>query len=499
VILSLQTDIPDVQQPEGPRPLRRDLPPPPPFPIGALACVPALQNAVKAIHSATQAPLSLCGNSVLAAASLCAQALGDVRMPYETPKPLSLFNLSAADSGERKNSVDGLATRPIRARESELRNDYGAAHQEYLGELDAYTAHKAFLQQNFKKDRNALRKALVTLGPAPSPPLQPILLADNPTVEGIENYAAIGQPSFGLFTAEGGKLIGGHLFNDDNRMKAGATLNLFWDGEPVPRIRAQIATKLPGRRLAMHIMVQPEIAARMLTDPTLTALGTVARFLIAAPESAAGTRFWHEREPWVAGALRDYDDALTGLLERKPQKGAEPNELTPRAIPLSPDARVAWILFHDETERRIKVDAVWAPIRGLGSKLPEHAARIAGVMALVADPDASEIGLEAMAGGIELARYYAAEALRLVEAGLTHPDLVLAEKLLRWLHADPDRDAVHLAEIYQLGPNAIRDKQTALRIVTILVDHGWLRPLKPGTEVDGRRRRDARRIIAPKV
>ena len=67
-----------------------------------------------------------------------------------------------------------------------------------------------------------------------------------------------------------------------------------------------------------------------------------------------------------------------------------------------------------------------------------------------------------MEGGIHLARYYAAEILRLADAGMTDPELVLAEKLLRW-HADPHREAIHLREMYQFGPSGIRDKATACR------------------------------------
>jgi hypothetical protein len=327
--------------------------------------------------------------------------------------------------------------------------------------------------------------------------LQAIILADNPTVEGLENYAAIGQPSFGLFTTEGGKPIGGHLFNDDNRMKAGATLNLFWDGLPVPRIRADKASKLPGRRLALHIMVQPDIAVTMLIDPILTSMGTTARLLVTAPESTAGSRGWRTKPAWVDPAIAAYHAVLRPLLHREPQKGSEPNELVPRTLPLSPAALHEWIAFYNETERMLAADAAWAPIRGLGSKLPEHAARIAAVLAVAADPDAGEISVAFMEGGIELGRYYAAEALRLVAAGSTHPDLILAEKLLRWLHVGLAREVTHLREIYQYGPGAIRDRATALRILTILEEHGWVRRLRKGAVIDGSRRRDVWQVIRP--
>ena len=360
---------------ERPRPLRRELPPPAPFPVEALSCAPVLRDTVEAIQMKTRAPMALCGNSVLAASSLCAQAHGDVQMPYDIAKPLSLFFITVAETGERKSSVDQLALAPIRAHEAQLRKTYGLARNQYETELASYAAHKAYLQQHHKKDLRALRAALAELGPEPSRPLAPLLLVDNPTVEGLETYAANGQPSFGLFTAEGGKLIGGHLLNDDNRMKAGATLNLFWDAAPVPRLRKDIATKLPGRRLAMNIMVQPEVSMKMLADPTLASLGTLSRFLVAAPVSAAGSRLWRETPSDVALALRNYGDAVAALLSKEPQKGDEPNELRPPVLQFTRDARSAWIEFHNETEFAMKPDAPWEPIKGLAAKLPEHAAR----------------------------------------------------------------------------------------------------------------------------
>jgi hypothetical protein len=482
-------------QPETARPLRRPLPAPPDFPIEALTCAPVLRQAVEAIRTATQTPLAMCGSSVLAAASVCVQAHGDVVMPYGAARPLSLFAVTISESGERKTEVDRIATQPISAREAELRVEYADQRRAYLIDLDAYENHKKALAKQHAQNPAAFRTALKNLGPPPEPPTAPIILADNPTVEGLEKYAEIGQPAFGLFASEGGKLIGGHLLNSDNRLKAASTLNVFWDGVPLPRVRVDAATKLPGKRLAVHVMVQPTVATGVLADAMLADIGLLARCLITAPSSAAGTRFWREVPPWVAPALDAYGAALTALLQREPQMGNEPNELAPRGLPLSPDAREAWIRFHDAAERRIGPGGAWEPVKPFGSKAPEHAARIAGVLTLCTDPDAVEIDTAALEGGIALVDYYAAEALRLIGVGLADPDIVLAEKLLGWLHADANRRAVHLAEIYRLGPNAIRDKRTALRIVRVLEDHGAVRRLKPGTEVDGRRRKDAWEVI----
>src|SRR3954470_7730309 len=98
--------------PEPPRSLVRDLPPPDPFPVDALG--PLLTAAALGIHDKTQAPVAICGSSVLAAAALAAQAHADVELPTGQRKPLSLFLVSVAASGERKSTVDGEAVWPVR-------------------------------------------------------------------------------------------------------------------------------------------------------------------------------------------------------------------------------------------------------------------------------------------------------------------------------------------------------------------------------------------------
>ncbi len=99
-----------------------------------------------------------------------------------------------------------------------------------------------------------------------------------------------------------------------------------------------------------------------------------------------------------------------------------------------------------------------------------------------------------MACGIALAEHYAVEMLRLAGAGAVNPDLRLADRLLRWWQERPD-GRLHLATIYQRGLNAVGDAETARRIVKILTDHGHVRRLPDGTEIDGKPRRDAWELV----
>src|ERR1700704_1180146 len=100
--------------PDGPRPLMRELPPADPFPVDALGDV--LAPAARAIQDRVQAPLAICGQSVLAAATLAVQGHTDIELPTGQKRPLTNYYLTIAATGERKTAVDTEALWPVRRR-----------------------------------------------------------------------------------------------------------------------------------------------------------------------------------------------------------------------------------------------------------------------------------------------------------------------------------------------------------------------------------------------
>ena len=79
------------------------------------------------------------------------------------------------------------------------------------------------------------------------------------------------------------------------------------------------------------------------------------------------------------------------------------NELTPRALDFSPEAKAAWVAFHDGIEAAMAPDGALENLRDVGSKAAENAARIAGVLTIIENPEATIIDGETMASGCELA------------------------------------------------------------------------------------------------
>jgi hypothetical protein len=480
----------------------RELPPSDPFPVDALGAV--LAPAARGIHDRVRAPLAICGQSVLGASTLTVQGHANVQLPTGHVKPLSEFFASIAASGERKSAVDHEALLPVCDREAELRKHYGTERLDYDNAKTAWEKAREAAVKVAKGDRFRIKQALDALGPAPPPPLEPLLTCAEPTYEGLVRLLAVGQPSIGVFSAEGGQFVGGHGMADDAKLRTAAGLSSLWDGDAIKRIRASDGiTVLPGRRVAMHLMVQPDVAAIWFSDRLLLDQGFLSRVLVTAPEAASGTRMWRVSSPESDAALKRYGKRLQKILEMPlPLAEGMHNELAPRVLSLSPDARRLWIAFYDHIERRLSSGGELEPVRGLANKLPEHAARIAAVLALINDFEVSEITVDEMQAAIELTQHYVAEAMRLFGASRVSGELREAQFLKAWLETtwlnrettSPAKDLISLPDIYQRGPNAIRDKAHAHRAVTILADHGWLAPADAG-KIDGIMRRETWRII----
>jgi hypothetical protein len=484
----------DEMKREPPRPLMRELPPADPFPLDALGEV--LAPAARAINDRVQAPAATCGQSTLAAATLAVQAYANVELPTSHAKPLSNYFVTVAGTGERKTAVDHEALWPVRKREANLRVAYAGERLEYENAKTAYEKSREALIKKQKGDRTQIKHTLDALGPPPLPPLEPILTCEEPTYEGLCKLLAVGCPSVGIFADEGGQFIGGHGMKEDTKLRTIAGMSTAWDGRPIKRVRASDGnTVLPGRRVALHLMAQPDVAAIWLADPLLLEQGLLSRVLLTMPDLASGTRMWRQPSAESDITVKRYGARLLHILEQPlPLADGEHNELAPRTLPLSCGAQRMWIAFHDHVERRLSAGGELEPIRGFANKLPEHAARIAAVLTLVGNIDASEVDSHEMGAGITLAQHYAVEAMRLFGASRVSGDLRQAQQLLSWLQTNWQEPRVSLPDIYQRGPNSIRDKTHAHRAVTLLVEHGWLVAASAG-EVDGTFRREAWNIV----
>ncbi len=452
-----------------PLPLFPPLPPALPYPINKLG---VLSPAAKAIVSKVQVPPSVAAQSCLAVAALAAQAHADVGLPFGQRRPLSLYFATVIGSGDRKSTADNEASWPVAKRERDLREAYQHEIRDWKLSQAAWSAEKRKIENDRKLDYDKRRDLLARLGDEPQKPLAPFLTTGDLTLEGLTKNWTFAHPALGVFTAEGGTFTGGHGMSEENRLRTAAALSEVWDGKPIKRIRAQDGVSiLPQRRLSLHVMIQPEAAATFLANPVLRDQGLLSRVLVAAPDSIAGTRFYREPEPSDSATLKAYGARILSVLEEPPTMAeGSTNELAPRALLLSADAAELWKQFFNQVEARSGPDMDLAPILDFASKAAEHAARIAGVLTIVNDVRASEIGLVAMENAVALATWYLEEAKRLQSASRLDPKLLRASELLEWMEARGSAE-VFFRDIVNAGPSKFRTTAAANEALRILIEH----------------------------
>jgi hypothetical protein len=485
---------------EPPRPLRRPMRESSPYPHHALG--PIITAAVEATAEVVQAPIEMCAGSALAHAALAVQAHANVVLPTRVSRPLSLFLVEVAVSGDRKSSVDKKLGWALEKRERALAEATAEAKAEYQNAREAYDVARSAAKQKAGKDarRADIVRSLDDVGDPPEPPLETFISFPDPTIEGVHKYLAIGQPSIGLFNDEGGSFVGGYGMSKENSLKSAAGYSHLWDASPVKRLRAgDGASVLHGRRVSLHLMIQPKAAADWLADETLRDQGLFSRILIAAPKSLAGTRVCEEPPASAHEAIYRFGGRLLKIYERPlPFREGKTAELAPRDLPMTPLAERMWRAFANSIEAKLGAGGRLTPVSGLANKIPEHAARIGGVLELFENFEAQELSDDALARGILLAGWYLDEALRLAEVGHVPDDVRLAELALAWLqeswpHVDGVKDGgrlISVPDLYQLGPNQIRHKEAALRALAVLQDHGWVAKVEGAKRVRGIMRRD---------
>lgn len=483
---------------EGPQPLLREIPPGAPYPVEALG---PLRAAVEAAQGMTQAPFGLAAQSALAVASLAVQGFANVET-LGGAAPLSLFCLTVAVSGERKSKTDGHLMAGATQYEESLQDQYAVDMVEWQNERELWEGKRRRLLKEATEGKDKMKATgaeadLRTLGPCPPAPLQPFLTVQEPTFEGVVKLLLSGRPSIGLFSDEGGSFVGGHAMNADNRAKTVAGLSKLWDGAALDRVRAgDGAVKVPGRRLAVHLMIQPVLALPLLADQIASGQGFLARFLITEPPSTIGTRLRRSDDEADKAILATFAAKLTGILKAPmPTADNNPQKLLPRHLPLSHRARELLWQFYAKAEAAQANGGEMEHVRAYASKSAEQAARIAGVLTLWADLDAPEVTLQAMAWGVTLAQFYLSEAQRLAEAGMVSEETAKAERLRKWLAESWPHGDVTPSEILNRGPNGLRERKALSGPLGLLVKTGHLVALPDGTVIRGAARREAYRIV----
>src|SRR5581483_10038536 len=150
--------------------------------------------------------------------------------------------------------------------------------------------------------------------------------------------------------------------------------------------------------------VQPDLLAA-LADAAGRADGFLDRLLWAYPDAVADRWTTEGMDPGLGAALEARARELRAL-----EPGVGPDgEPMPVALALSAAGQAAWAGWYARHAAMTAAADFPARLRGAWAKLP---ARLALILALLDEPRAREVGVEAVQGAIALVEYFQSHARR---------------------------------------------------------------------------------------
>lgn len=458
------------------------------YPLDALP--DAVRCAVEEVAGFVKAPIPLIATSALAALSLAIQAHTDVERAEKLTGPCGLFLLAIADSGERKSTCDGFFTRAIRDYEAQEQEAAKPFIKAYKSDYEAWEAQRSGLKEKIKalakdgKPSNAQLQQLHDLDDnEPAAPRVPRLVYGDATPEALTYALAKQWPSGGVISSEAGSVFGGHGMGSDSVMRNLAALNQLWDGAALPvERRSSESFIVRGARLTMALQVQEATIRAFFANTKGLARGTgfLARFLVSWPESTQGMRHFTEA-PASWPALATFNNRLMAILNR-PAPIDPGGALIPAMLTLAPDAKAAWVAFHNAIESELSSGRELYDVRDVASKTADNAARLAALFHSFTG-NIGPIDLEAMESAARVTAWHLSEARRFLGELAMPAELANPARLESWMLAYCKRektDKVPTREIQQFGPSGLRDKEAFLKAVAELAELGRARLVQDG-------------------
>jgi putative DNA primase/helicase len=458
------------------------------YPLDALP--DAVRCAVQEVADFVKAPIPLIATSALAALSLAIQGHTDVERAEKLSGPCGLFLLAIADSGERKSTCDGFFTTAIRDYQAQQKEAAKPLIQAYKSEHDAWEAQRSGLKEKIKqlakdgKPSTAQVQQLHDLdADEPTAPRVPRLIYGDATPEALTYALAKHWPSGGVISSEAGSVFGGHGMGGDSVMRNLAALNQLWDGATLPvERRSSESFTVRGARLTMALQVQEATIRAFFESTKGLARGTgfLARFLVSWPQSTQGTRHFTEA-PANWPALAAFNNRLTAILNR-PAPIDDDGGLSPAMLTLAPDAKAAWVAFHNAIESELSTGRELYDVRDVASKTADNAARLAALFHTFTG-GIGPIDIEAMEAAARVTLWHLTEAKRFLGELAMPAELANPTRLESWMLdycRRENTDKVPTREVQRGGPGGLRDKKTCLDAVKGLAELGRARLVQDG-------------------
>lgn len=445
------------------------------LPLESPRSCPLTAGVVGSLVSKTQAPPDLILMQTLSAFSLLLQGMINVERPGVGMGPVSLFELTIADSGERKSTVSRLLGRPFVEFQSSQNEEYAEKLAYYEAEAEVFDdtvkTLKEKIKSQLKKGANVdeLMLELASLKQAaPQKPKRFQLIFEDTTTEAIAHELSTGWGNAALVSDEGATILNGRIVQDLPR------LNKLWSAESftVNRKNSDNFT-VHDARLTISVMAQPRAVEKFMKkrgDESL-GIGFLARFLVCNPLSTQGSRF-------LRGSFEGDDDGYQNYLRKADEilcklKGcAQNSESGKTLIRFAEEAKNYWIGLYNKIEAHLQINGRFEYARDHGSKLAENIARIAALLSCIEYGEDERISIDVLMDAERIAFYFSDVFLRCFES---LPEYVKDTNALREYFQSVREDGrryIKKNKIRQSGPSRMRDKFALNYALDSLVQHG---------------------------
>lgn len=440
-------------------------------------------GAIHDVANRTKAPIPLVASSILSASALACQRDYEVRLPYGALRPLSLYLLLVANSGERKSAADGLVYDAVRQLEKAHRMEFLEKSEIYRQQIASWRAFDNALQRRIARARGdqmseLQRKLEEHHSHKPVEPSERRYILDDTTPAGIIGGLRKSS-SVSLVSNDGRTMLMGRALSDVS------LINRAWECDPLRVDRAGGETfLLDNYRLSLWPMVQPGVLEEFMNHDrgrVSRETGLLARCLVAYPPSTQGSRFFDPNAIQPRAGLQDFHRRLQELLGS--------SSSTRRVVELDEGAVEVWTRFHNNLEQELAPGRYLADVADFASKAPENAGRVAAIFHVMSG-HSGPLHADCMTSACDLVEWYLHEAKRLFGAPPINPEQADAESLAEWLQGQLSQlthGAIWIdlpkAYIYHRGPNALRARNRLDPALQILEAQGRVSPFRSGKKI----------------
>nr|WP_241265530.1 DUF3987 domain-containing protein [Streptomyces boncukensis] len=481
-----------------------------PIPLGARPALPAfplhalpgwLGAFCAALAEETQTPPDLAGALALSVLATAAGGRSVVEVRERWREPTNLYVVVALPPANRKSAVFAAMTAPLYAAERHLVDEAagGIVEAELTAKVTREAADKAAAKAAGAEgpERDALLAEAVDLANAAEAvtvPARPRLLADDATPERIASLMAQQGGRLAVMSAEGGifDIIAG-------RYSSAPNMEVFLKGHAGDRLRVDRSSReefLEEPALTMGLAVQPVVIEDIGKNRTFDGRGLLARFLYALPESLVGYRKV-DPDPVPGAVAAAYERQIIALTLSLAQW------TDPVVLRLTKEAYAVVVAYGERLEPQLRTKGGrLGHVTEWAGKLVGAAARIAGLLHLaehLADGYGKPIGAETMTAAIELADYFAAQALMAFDLMGADATQTRATSLLEVLRAH-GWESVSRRDLFAKLSRAEFPTVAELEpAINLLEDHGYLRVDTPPRKSKRGRPPAPRYVVHPQV